>query len=124
MMDRDGRLQRLGRLLALALGLQGCVATWTGHGIPREKLAGFAPGQTTPAEVEAALGKPENVMFKSANRVTIYVYQAVRSMNLGLPLPISLGRSAQKGITLHVVFKEGVFQEYELVEMKQKLFWR
>ena len=82
------------------------------------------PGQTTPTQVEAALGKPENVVFKSAERVTVYVYQSLRSVNLGLPLPVSPGRSAQKGYTVNIMFKEGVMKGYELVEMKQRLLWR
>lgn len=117
-------IRRLGGLLSAALLLQGCMASWTGHAIARARLAGFVPGQTTPAEVEAALGKPENVVFKSAGRVTVYVYQSLRTVNLGLPFMVSVGRSAQKGATLNIVFKEGVFREYELVEMKQKILWR
>ena len=113
-------------MLAVVLGVQGCAITWTGHQICRESLDSFLVGQTTQSEVEKALGKPENVVLKLPEQVTVYIYQSVVSATAGLPfpLPIMLGRSKQRGFTLNILFKDGLFMGYELTEMKQHLLWR
>lgn len=92
--------------LAACLWLQGCAAVWNGHKVRREALTGFAPNLTSQAEVAAALGPPEDIVFRSAEQVTVYVYRR------------------QRGFTLNVMFKDGIYRGYELVELKQKLFWR
>lgn len=109
---------------AACLWLQSCVAVWNGHKVRREALTGFVPNLTSQDEVAAALGPPEDIIFRSAERVTVYVYRSIVSVQLALPLPISPGRSRQRGFTLNVMFKNGIYRGYELVELKQKLFWR
>lgn len=112
----------MGALACLAL--QGCMASWSGHGVPRDRLREFKPNQTSQSEVEAALGPPEDVVFKSNEQATVYVYRSVVGVQLGLPFPVSFGRSRQRGFSLNVMFKDGLFRGYELVEHKQKLLWR
>ena len=95
-------------LLIAVLGVQGCSISWIGRQIKKESLNSFLVGKTTPSDVEKALGMPENVMIKPQEQITVYVYQSIVNTSLGLPFPITLGRSKQKGIVLNVIFKDGL----------------
>ena len=111
--------------VGMCLVLQGCMLSWIGQPIATERLSTFRADVTTPADVEAALGPPDNVTHKPAEQLVVFTYQHIVSLGVGMPLlAISATRARQRGSVLNVMFKNGLFKGYELVEMKQKLFSR
>ena len=117
-------MQRSLLFVGMFLLLQGCMLSSTGQKIAVQRLSAFQVDVTTPADVEAALGPPENVAQKPMEQMVVYVYQDITTLAIGVPFPLSVARARQKGTTLNVIFKNGLFKGYELVEMKQKLLWR
>ncbi|HAZ08021.1 MAG TPA: hypothetical protein DCZ01_05735 [Elusimicrobia bacterium] len=124
--DQLGATTRIPWILLILslLSLTGCMATWTGHRVPIEKLSSFKPGETTAEQVEQTLGKPENIVHKSMDGLTVYIYQSIVNVVLGVPLPISVGRGRQRGFMLNVVFRDGVYRGFELTQLNQTLLWR
>jgi hypothetical protein len=111
--------------MVLALILQGCIAMWTGHKIPEERLHAFKVGSTTPQDVEAAFGPPEDIVYKSAEQIQAYVYRHVR--NLGMFLGwygIGVGRASQYGDVVNINFKNGLYVGYEKTVLRQHIFRR
>ncbi|WP_447979160.1 hypothetical protein [Candidatus Nitrospira bockiana] len=109
--------------------LSGCLnVTWTGHEVPAGSWEKFVAHKTTKDQVVAVLGKPENIVHKPADGMTVYVYQYVQNMQAGLatiPFPVFfIGRARQSGMILSIFFSDDVFRGYELVELNQKLLWK
>src|ERR1035437_1789066 len=99
-----------------ALLLQGCAIISTGHKVPLEKVNSFKPGETTPEQVVAALGKPENVAENTLEHNIVYAYQWVtdRVIGIGLPPFFMMARKSDNGYQLNIAFAGGVYQGYTL----------
>ena len=118
-------MQRSLLFVGMCLVLQGCAVMWMGQPIATERLSTFQADVTTPADVEAGLGPPDSVTRKPAEQVVVYTYQNIVTLGIGTPfLPLSAVRARQRGRILNVMFKNGLFKGYDLVEMYQNLLWR
>ena len=112
-------------LLTMLALLPGCTVSWNGHKIPLQALDHFEAGKTTPAQVEAALGPPEDMLVKPLENIVVYVYRSVFQATTGFgAFGIGAFRSKQNGYTVNVTFKNDVLFSYEFTLLKQKILKR
>ena len=104
--------------LTLSLLAQGCAIRWAGRKVPKEKAGDFVVAETTIDEVKAVLGEPEDVFTKPNQGITVYIYRKIVHVFVGLGIPglLSVGRTSQDGFELKVIFKDGLYVNYELLE--------
>ncbi len=107
-------------MAAALLTLQGCTTIiYSGNKIDLDALKGFKPQETTAAQVEEALGRPDSVLEHHIDKTTTYNYQWLADKTL---TAFPLVRKANTGKMLSVVFKDGRYIGHALTEFNQGVF--
>lgn len=99
-------------LAALCAFLTSCMSTNNSSGVPIDpaKVARIVRGQTTRAEVEALLGKPEStVLVGDGKRMMAYAYS---EMNMRAGFGGVKGTTRTQTLQIYLS-KEGVVEDYE-----------
>ena len=64
-------------------------------------------GDSVKQEIINLFGKPDNIIRRHSDRVTLYLYKSITSISVGAPIPlISLGKVKTVGYQVNIIFSD------------------
>ncbi len=93
-------------LIAGLIAASGCSMMFIGHRIDLSKVDRIVVGETTRAEIEAMFGKPFSSAKKHGENISVIVYKYARTLGLGIPFVLSVGRTSVKGHQLTIAISD------------------
>ncbi len=107
-------------LVSALTWLGGCAYIIVGQRIHLEQTNALVRGTTTESEVLKLFGQPSSITRKEGEALTVYTFKDLAHTSFGIPFPLlQVGKAADKGTVLNVVFKNGVVVDYEVIKMQE-----